>query len=152
MTARLYIDVHILQTVPPANLNRDDNGNPKEAYFGGKRRSRVSSQAWKRATRVHFAESRDRQDLATRTKRIAAQLAKGIAERGGIAVEDAQRVADALIKSTGISAGKKDGDTAYLLFYGRRQLDGIVALVADTGADLAALDAKGLDEAVKALP
>ncbi|MEU3574584.1 type I-E CRISPR-associated protein Cas7/Cse4/CasC, partial [Kitasatospora sp. NPDC036755] len=32
------------------------------------------------------------------------------------------------------------------------QLDGIVALVADTGADLAALDAKGLDEAVKALP
>ncbi|MEV8328868.1 type I-E CRISPR-associated protein Cas7/Cse4/CasC [Kitasatospora sp. NPDC056731] len=152
MTARLYIDVHILQTVPPANLNRDDNGNPKEAYFGGKRRSRVSSQAWKRATRIHFAESRDRQDLATRTKRIAAQLAKGIAERAGIEAEGAQRIADALIKSTGISAGKKEGDTAYLLFYGRRQLDGIVDLVADTAADLAALDAKALDEAVKALP
>ncbi|MGW7447998.1 type I-E CRISPR-associated protein Cas7/Cse4/CasC [Kitasatospora sp. NPDC054795] len=150
MTDRLYIDVHILQTVPPANLNRDDNGNPKEAYFGGKRRSRVSSQAWKRATRIHFTESRDPQDLATRTKRIASQLAKGIAERSGIAAEDAQRIADALIKSTGISAGKKAGDTAYLLFYGRRQLDAIVGLVAAT--DLAALDAKALEEAVKALP
>ncbi|MFE7590225.1 type I-E CRISPR-associated protein Cas7/Cse4/CasC [Kitasatospora sp. NPDC057512] len=152
MTDRLYIDVHILQTVPPANLNRDDNGNPKEAYFGGKRRSRVSSQAWKRATRIHFTESRDPQDLATRTKRIAARLAEGIAERSGLVAEDAQRIADALIKSTGISAGKKEGDTAYLLFYGRRQLDAIVSLVADTATDLAALDAKALDEAVKALP
>ncbi|WP_217146488.1 type I-E CRISPR-associated protein Cas7/Cse4/CasC, partial [Streptomyces sp. AC627_RSS907] len=25
---RAYVDVHILQTVPPANLNRDDQGNP----------------------------------------------------------------------------------------------------------------------------
>ena len=41
MAARRYIDVHILQTVPPANLNRDDQGNPKEAFFGGVRRSRV---------------------------------------------------------------------------------------------------------------
>ncbi|MEV7027175.1 type I-E CRISPR-associated protein Cas7/Cse4/CasC [Kitasatospora sp. NPDC093558] len=152
MTDRLYIDVHILQTVPPANLNRDDNGNPKEAYFGGKRRSRVSSQAWKRATRIHFAESRDPQDLATRTKRIAAQLAKAIVERTGIAAEDAQRIAGALIKSTGISAGKKEGDTAYLLFYGRRQLDTIVDLVADNATDLATLEAKALDEAVKTLP
>ncbi|MFD8756031.1 type I-E CRISPR-associated protein Cas7/Cse4/CasC [Kitasatospora sp. NPDC059577] len=152
MTDRLFIDVHILQTVPPANLNRDDNGNPKEACFGGKRRSRVSSQAWKRATRIHFAESRDPQDLATRTKRIAVQLAKGIAERSGVAAEDARRIAGALIKSTGISAGKKEGETAYLLFYGRRQLDGIVDLVAGTAADLAALDAKALEEAVKALP
>ncbi|MFB7469442.1 type I-E CRISPR-associated protein Cas7/Cse4/CasC [Kitasatospora sp. NPDC056184] len=152
MTDRLYIDVHILQTVPPANLNRDDNGNPKEAYFGGKRRSRVSSQAWKRATRMHFAETHDPQDLATRTKRISARLAEGITSRTAVTAEDAQRIADALIKSTGISAGKKEGDTAYLLFYGRRQLDGIVDLVADTATDLAALDAKGLDEAVKALP
>ncbi|WP_328952751.1 type I-E CRISPR-associated protein Cas7/Cse4/CasC [Kitasatospora purpeofusca] len=152
MTDRLYIDLHILQTVPPANLNRDDNGNPKEAYFGGKRRSRVSSQAWKRATRVHFAETRDPQDLATRTKRITARLTEGITERTAVTPEDAQRIADALIKATGISAGKKEGDTAYLLFYGRRQLAGIVDLVADTATDLAALDAKALDEAIKALP
>ncbi|MFJ5924640.1 type I-E CRISPR-associated protein Cas7/Cse4/CasC [Kitasatospora sp. NPDC092948] len=152
MTDRLYIDVHILQTVPPANLNRDDNGNPKEAHFGGKRRSRVSSQAWKRATRLHFTQGRDPQDFATRTKRIAVQLAKGIVTRTGLGGEDARRIAGALIKSMGISAGKKEGDTAYLLFYGHRQLNGIVDLVAGNAADLAALDAKDLEEAVKALP
>ncbi|MEV7782974.1 type I-E CRISPR-associated protein Cas7/Cse4/CasC [Kitasatospora sp. NPDC088351] len=152
MTDRLYIDVHILQTVPPANLNRDDNGNPKEAYFGGKRRSRVSSQAWKRATRMHFAESRDEEDLGTRTKRIAAQLAKRLAQRTQITADDAQRIVGALLKPMGIAAGKKAGDTAYLLFFGRRQLENIVDLVAGTATDLAALDDKQLDEAVKDLP
>lgn len=152
MTDRLYIDVHILQTVPPANLNRDDNGNPKEAYFGGKRRSRVSSQAWKRATRLHFAQSRDQEDLATRTKRIAAQLAKRLAARTQLSPEDAERIAGALLKPMGITAGKKAGDTAYLLFFGRRQLENIVDLVTDTATDLAALDDKQLDEAVKDLP
>ncbi|WP_329492939.1 type I-E CRISPR-associated protein Cas7/Cse4/CasC [Kitasatospora herbaricolor] len=152
MTDRLYIDLHILQTVPPANLNRDDNGNPKEAYFGGKRRSRVSSQAWKRATRLHFAQSRDQEDLATRTKRIAAQLAKRLTARTQLSPEDAERIAGALLKPMGITAGKKAGDTAYLLFFGRRQLENIVDLVTDTATDLAALDDKQLDEAVKDLP
>ncbi|MGW3731172.1 type I-E CRISPR-associated protein Cas7/Cse4/CasC, partial [Streptomyces sp. NPDC000851] len=43
-TTRLYIDVHILQSVPPSNLNRDDSGTPKQAVFGGAKRARVSSQ------------------------------------------------------------------------------------------------------------
>ena len=43
----LYIDIHVLQTVPPSNINRDDTGSPKTARFGGVVRARVSSQAWK---------------------------------------------------------------------------------------------------------
>ncbi len=152
MPKRLYIDVHILQTVPPANLNRDDNGNPKEAYFGGKRRSRVSSQAWKRATRMHFAERHGQDDLATRTKRIASQLAKRLHARTGIEAEAAERIAGALLKPMGISAGKKAGETAYLLFFGRRQLESIVDLVAADAADLAAMDDEQLEEAVKHRP
>ncbi|TQF05594.1 type I-E CRISPR-associated protein Cas7/Cse4/CasC [Kitasatospora acidiphila] len=152
MIRRLFVDVHILQTVPPANLNRDDNGNPKEAYFGGKRRSRVSSQAWKRATRMHFAERCGPQDLATRTKRIAGQLAKRLQARSGIAAQDAERIAGAVLKPMGITAGKKAGDTAYLLFFGRRQLENIVDLVADDAVDLAALDDEALDKAVSGLP
>lgn len=152
MTDRLYIDVHILQTVPPANLNRDDNGNPKEAHFGGKRRSRVSSQAWKRATRLHFAGRVAEQDLATRTKRIAGELAKRLQARTSIGEEGAQRLAGALLRPMGISAGKKAGDTAYLLFFARRQLEGIVDLVSGRAAELAALDDKALEEAVKDLP
>lgn len=152
MPSRLYIDVHILQTVPPANLNRDDNGSPKEAYFGGVRRSRVSSQAWKRATRLDFAERFGKENYGTRTKRIANELAKRIEARTKIAPEAAQRISGALLKPMGIAAGKKAGDTAYLLFFGRRQLEDIVDLVADNATELAALEGKELDEAVEDLP
>ena len=152
MAPRLYIDVHILQTVPPANLNRDDQGNPKEAYFGGVRRSRVSSQAWKRATRRHFTERVPEQDLATRTKRIAGKLTARIAETTGVEDEAAARLAGALLAPLKISAGKKQGDTAYLFFYGRRQLDAVAALVKDRAAELAALDDDELAAEIKQLP
>ncbi|MDI5964919.1 type I-E CRISPR-associated protein Cas7/Cse4/CasC [Streptantibioticus silvisoli] len=151
MAPRLYIDVHILQTVPPANLNRDDQGNPKEAYFGGVRRSRVSSQAWKRATRKAFAEQVPEADLAVRTKKIASRLATGIGKRTGLDEEAAARLAGALLAPLGIKAGRKAGDTAYLLFYGRRQLETVVDLVADRAAELTALTDDDLAEQIKNL-
>ncbi len=148
---RTYIDVHILQTVPPANLNRDDQGNPKEAYFGGVRRSRVSSQAWKRATRKEFAARMPKEERGTRTKRIASELAERLAP-AGLDEEQAQRLAVALLAPLGIHAGKKAGETAYLLFFGYRQLDDIAALVAGRAGELARLDDGELAAAVKGLP
>lgn len=152
MSDRLYIDVHVLQTVPPANLNRDDQGNPKEAYYGGVRRARVSSQAWKRATRMAFAEQLPAHDLATRTKRIAANLAKRISARTSLNAEQAARLADALIARLEIKAGKKAGDTAYLLFFGRSQLDAVAGLIDEQAEELAGLDEDALADAVKDLP
>ncbi|MFE2494139.1 type I-E CRISPR-associated protein Cas7/Cse4/CasC [Streptomyces scopuliridis] len=149
--SRTYIDVHILQTVPPANLNRDDQGNPKEAYFGGVRRSRVSSQAWKRATRTHFTERLPKQELATRTRRIGGALAKRIASVTDLDDEAANRLAGALLAPLKISAGKKEGDTAYLFFYGRRQLDAVAALVKDKAAELIALEEEELTAEIKQL-
>ena len=32
-TKRLYVDFHVLQTVPPSCVNRDDTGSPKTAVF-----------------------------------------------------------------------------------------------------------------------
>ncbi|MER5621597.1 type I-E CRISPR-associated protein Cas7/Cse4/CasC [Streptosporangium sp. NPDC002544] len=152
MDKRLYIDVHIVQTVPPANLNRDDQGNPKEAYFGGVRRARVSSQAWKRATRTAFAQNAPEQDHATRTKRIVAELAKRLAARTALDAEQSARLAAKLLEPLGIKEGKKAGDTAYLLFFGYRQLEDIVDLVADQAVDLAAMDDEQLAAATKNLP
>ena len=44
MTAnRTIVEIHILQTMPPSNLNRDDTGSPKKAVYGGVTRARVSS-------------------------------------------------------------------------------------------------------------
>ena len=44
----LFLDIHVIQTIPPSNVNRDDTGSPKTAQYGGARRARVSSQAWKK--------------------------------------------------------------------------------------------------------
>lgn len=48
-----FIQLHMLTSYPPANLNRDDLGRPKTANMGGAERLRVSSQSLKR----HWRES-----------------------------------------------------------------------------------------------
>ena len=69
-----YIDVHVIQTVPPSNLNRDETGSPKSARYGGVRRARVSSQAWKRATRLYFRHHLEPGELGVRTRRVVELL------------------------------------------------------------------------------
>ncbi len=152
MIPKTYVDVHVLQTVPPSNLNRDDAGSPKQALYGGVRRARVSSQAWKRATRIAFEEQVPKDELATRTKRISQLLTERLASRTGLDREVAARIATALLKRLGIKAGKKATDTAYLLFFGRPQVDRLVDLVAQQAADLASLDDDALAGEVGALP
>ena len=47
-----FLQLHILTSYPPANLNRDDLGRPKTAMLGGSNRLRVSSQCLKRTWRT----------------------------------------------------------------------------------------------------
>ena len=151
-TRRTYVDIHVLQTVPPSNLNRDDAGSPKQATYGGVRRARVSSQAWKRATRIAFTQAMPREDLATRTRKISTLLAERIRSSGTVDQAAAELLAAALLKPLGITDGKKTGDTAYLLFFGYPQLDRIAGLVRGRERELAGLDAKTLDKELKNLP
>ena len=77
---RLYIDFHVLQTVPPSCVNRDDTGSPKTAVYGGVNRARVSSQAWKRAMRILFEEDLlDPAQVGKRTKNVVEMVAEEIA-------------------------------------------------------------------------
>lgn len=155
MPNRTYIDVHILQTVPPSNLNRDDAGSPKQAVYGGVRRARVSSQAWKRATRKAFQDLPEiaPERLGTRTKRISTLLANRLTARTGLDAEAATRLSTSLLaEQMKIKAGKKAEETAYLLFFGASQLDAIVSLVADQATELAALADDALTKAVADLP
>ncbi|MEE9326478.1 MAG: type I-E CRISPR-associated protein Cas7/Cse4/CasC, partial [Cocleimonas sp.] len=39
-----FIQLHLLTSYPPSNLNRDDMGRPKTAIMGGEARLRISSQ------------------------------------------------------------------------------------------------------------
>lgn len=113
-TKRLYVDFHVLQTVPPSCVNRDDTGSPKTAIYGGVTRARVSSQAWKHAMREMFrTELLEAESLGQRTKRIVAMVAEQIAaldpgcaapekqaqkalENAGLKIKDAEKGTDAL--------------------------------------------------------
>ena len=137
MTRRTMIDIHILQTVPPSNLNRDDTGSPKTAVYGGVRRARVSSQAWKRATRAEFEHLLDRTDLGVRTKRLGEALAERIRAAAPDLAGQATELADTAMTATKIKmkapAKPKKGEPApeggveseYLVFLSHQQLDAI---------------------------
>jgi len=150
MNNPVYVDLHIIQSLPPSNVNRDDAGSPKQATYGGARRARVSSQAWKRATRLAFAQRLALPDakLGTRSKRIGQQLGERIAASTGLPAEAARRLADALLSQLGLTASKKKaGENSYLLFYGRHQLDRIAELIAGRAEELAALPDDALAKA-----
>jgi CRISPR system Cascade subunit CasC len=68
----MLIQIHMLQNYAPSNLNRDDTGSPKNAYFGEVLRGRISSQCLKRSIRWSetFKQAFDEGLLAKRTKRL----------------------------------------------------------------------------------
>ncbi|MBU2537761.1 MAG: type I-E CRISPR-associated protein Cas7/Cse4/CasC [Proteobacteria bacterium] len=70
-----FIQLHLLTSYPPSNLNRDDLGRPKTAVMGGKTRLRVSSQSLKRAWRTSelFKNSLDGH-IGTRTRRLGKEI------------------------------------------------------------------------------
>jgi CRISPR system Cascade subunit CasC len=78
-----FIQMHLLTSYPPSNLNRDDLGQPKTARFGGKQRIRVSSQSLKRAWRQ--SECFDRAlsgSIGTRTKRLGVEVYERLTSAG----------------------------------------------------------------------
>ncbi|MFJ6565642.1 type I-E CRISPR-associated protein Cas7/Cse4/CasC [Streptomyces sp. NPDC091412] len=152
---RIFLDVHALQTVPPSNLNRDDTGAPKTAVYGGVPRARVSSQAWKRATRTYFKDEHllDASELGVRTKKIVEAVAGRItALDPSLSGETVLRIADETVKAAGLktevpkrkAAAAKDGEpepapeSKYLVFLSARQLDGLARLAVEGAADITA--------------
>jgi CRISPR system Cascade subunit CasC len=136
--SRTIIDVYVLQTVPPSNLNRDDTGSPKTAVYGGVRRARVSSQAWKRAVRLAFADLLDDSRLGERTKRVGESLAERIKLRApDMSAEDASALAAEVFAASGLAKAEKkkgeikDVESGYLLFLSHRQLDNLAAAAID---------------------
>lgn len=77
----LFVDIHAVQTIPPANLNRDDTNSPKTATYGGVRRLRVSSQSWKKAMRDYFASIPENRNVGVRTRFISDLIIKAIMKR-----------------------------------------------------------------------
>jgi len=92
-----FVQIHLLTSYPPANLNRDDQGRPKTAKMGGFDRLRVSSQSLKRAWRTSdlFQQALS-EHVGTRTKLLGVMayeklVAGGVKEKP--AKEWAQKIA-----------------------------------------------------------
>jgi CRISPR system Cascade subunit CasC len=126
---RLHLELHIIQNFAPNNLNRDDVGSPKECVFGGVRRARISSQALKRSMRTHptfqNAIRAAGGDVGIRTRLLKTELDRKLAEMGE-SDEDARDVMTSFLieDAFGLKLNeKRQGETQYLLYVGRNELD-----------------------------
>ena len=96
-----FIQVHMLTSYPPANLNRDDMGRPKTAKMGGVDRLRVSSQSLKRSWRTsELFQATMASHIGTRTKELGHGVYKKLIT-GGISERNAKDWAQAIAGSFG---------------------------------------------------
>jgi CRISPR system Cascade subunit CasC len=130
-----FVQLHILTSYPPANLNRDDLGRPKTAQMGGVNRLRISSQSLKRAWRTSDAfKAALNGHIGTRTKEMgieihSALLAKGIVEKN--AREWAKAIAEQFgkLKSDKKADKNEDLHIEQLAHFSPEERDAIHALV-----------------------
>ncbi|PHP52945.1 type I-E CRISPR-associated protein Cas7/Cse4/CasC [Actinomyces ruminis] len=150
-----YVDLHIIQNLPPSCVNRDDSGSPKSAFYGGVRRLRVSSQSWKRATRLYFNELLDASDVGIRTKRVVELLANKIADEATDLADSAPTLAEEVFKAAKIKLspprGKKDApqESGYLLFLSTSQVARLAGLAIAAARSGEKVDAKEVKKIFK---
>lgn len=103
-----FVQLHVLTSYPPSNLNRDDLGNPKTARLGGVERLRVSSQSIKRAWRTsEVFQQALAGSIGLRTKRLGVEAYEALL-KGGINEKKAKEWATEIAKVYGVL--KKDKD------------------------------------------
>jgi CRISPR system Cascade subunit CasC len=125
---RFFIDFHVIQTVPPSCVNRDDTGSPKTALYGGVQRARVSSQSWKRAMRRMFQDHFDEADLGVRTKKIVDMVATAIRRvNETIDYEEAKKLAERVINAAKVTT--KDAEAKALFFMSVKQAENLAELI-----------------------
>lgn len=141
---RVFLDLHVIQTVPPSNINRDDTGSPKTAQYGGVRRARVSSQSWKKAMRDYFLENCEEEKVGVRTKKVvdyvkneilnitndlseseAREKARDILRLGIYAKNDRKKEIEKANKKL------KEYETDALFFISKKQAEGIARMAMD---------------------
>lgn len=132
-----FIQLHLLTSYPPANLNRDDLGRPKTAMMGGVLRLRVSSQSLKRAWRKSDVfENALKGHVGTRTKSMGQEVFKALTEKG-VAEKKATEWAKAIAGVFGKL--KKDSlDIEQLAHFSPEEeaaIDELVATLAERGSE-----------------
>jgi CRISPR system Cascade subunit CasC len=115
------LTLHIMNTIPWSNLNRDDSGTPKRAVIGGVLRGMLSSQSIKRAARTDYeTRSLDQSVRSTNLAAMVAERARAINTEldAATAARDAKKLISALVKSASADApaegAKESGISSWL--------------------------------------
>lgn len=126
----MKLELHIVQSFPPANLNRDENGMPKSTVFGGRPRARISSQCQKRAVRKYYQQYADidRGHFAQRSRGWLPKLTALLID-SELPEPKAQIAAKLALESLGakFKDGKIESDT--ILFLGDTEIQTIAAII-----------------------
>ncbi|MFI6644933.1 type I-E CRISPR-associated protein Cas7/Cse4/CasC [Streptomyces sp. NPDC050504] len=145
-----FLSLHLLETLVAVLPVRDENGSPKSLVYGGVERHMITSQARRRAERVH---ARDRanagvgalKDSSTgiRTREWALITAKSLESEHGWETGEAVATARAVIEATGL----KFGDPAKKTVANLTKV--LLFAPADTGTRIAAHIAEHADELLR---
>lgn len=144
----MKIEIHILQNFPPANLNRDDTGAPKDCFFGGVRRARISSQCLKRNVRISDTfKQYAAENLGVRTKRIPKNIGEILTKEHKIAEEEGRVLGESMLNE--LLSLSDAGEAKYLVYIGKDELSELAHLLAgicdEVAPDLiAAVEARAL--------
>ncbi|WP_280564331.1 type I-E CRISPR-associated protein Cas7/Cse4/CasC [Chromohalobacter sp. 48-RD10] len=135
-----FIQLHLLTSYPPSNLNRDDLGRPKTAFMGGARRLRVSSQSLKRNWRTSdLFESAVDGHLGTRTKCLGGEVYKRMRTAGAnekVSGSSAEKIAGVFGKLRKAEKGEKhEYEIEQLVHVGPEELAALEALADTLGAE-----------------
>ena len=127
-----HLELHIIQSVPVACLNRDDLNSPKTAVFGGVQRARVSSQSWKRAIREMAKEMDSSMFKGNRSRRMVYELSNKL-ESNGVKKDIAVIIAEQVASIIETLDSKKDADgfkkIKTLMFFSDAEYDAIANAV-----------------------
>ncbi len=126
----MQLEIHVLQSFPPANLNRDENGMPKSTVFGGRPRARISSQCQKRAVRFFYQENAaiDESHFAQRSRSWMPEL-KALLIEAGIAEEKAVIAAKLALEILGAKIEGEAVESKTILFLGKTEIAAIADIL-----------------------
>lgn len=133
----MQLELHLIQSFPPANLNRDENGMPKSTVFGGRPRARISSQCQKRAVRKFYQDYADLDpaQFADRSRNWLPKLQELLIEQG-IEAEQAA-IAARLALEEGLKLKFNDeGKATTIVFLGQTELAAIANILTSNWATL----------------
>ncbi|ASY35842.1 MULTISPECIES: type I-E CRISPR-associated protein Cas7/Cse4/CasC [unclassified Streptomyces] len=114
-SAQQFLSLHLLETLVAVLPVRDENGMPKSLVYGGVERHMITSQARRRAERIHARNRANRgqgalagQATGVRTREWALLAGRRLEQAHGWDAEEAVRLTRSVLEAVGLKFGAPD--------------------------------------------